>query len=550
MTLTRKIDLIKLYERHNCLIVDDMPEMRGAIKRMITTQGMARIDTAASSPEAVSMCETRTYSLIICDYNLSKSQDGQQLLENLRESKLLTPVGLFVMITAESSREMVLGAIESQPDDYITKPFMPRQLCLRLDRVLIKHEALLPIKKLFADKKYQEAIEQCDLMLEENSDFSLEINRLKGRILYLLGDLHKAREHYERIVEQRPLPWAMLGLAETLVELGAYDLAEIILNKIVKIDHRYVEAHDLLAKVHLAQSDIDKAQNELEQACQLSPKSALRQRKLANVAERNGDTKTSLKSYQQAIKWGANSIHEDDSDLFNFARKAAELVRTDSSKPARDIAEKALKQLARFEQENPDNLEIQLKADLIGASINQLLNKPNAEQQCEEVRKEFHKNTPDDPECHLDFVKVLQDSGDEDEAQEHLHAIAAEFADNKDVLTKIERTSSEPITDESRKKVALLTKSGIASYQSKDYLQASRTFQEALSVFPNHVGLNLNLVQVMLEQHNGEVSERDAASIERCFDRIKNIPSGDPQTARLQTLRIQFDSARRVENYQ
>jgi hypothetical protein len=54
----------------------------------------------------------------------------------------------------------------------------------------------------------------------------------------------------------------------------------------------------------------------------------------------------------------------------------------------------------------------------------------------------------------------------------------------------------------------------------------------------------------MLEQHNGEVSERDAASIERCFDRIKNIPSGDPQTARLQTLRIQFDSARRVENYQ
>ncbi|MCE2027905.1 tetratricopeptide repeat protein [Sessilibacter corallicola] len=549
MALTRKIDLIKLYETHTCLIVDDMPEMRGAIKRMIVSQGMARIDTAANAPEAISMCETRAYSMIICDYNLGKSQDGQQLLENLRHRKLLTPVGLFIMITAESSREMVLGAIESQPDDYITKPFTPKQLCLRLDRVLIKHEALLPIKKLFADKQYSEAVTLCEQMINNNSEFAFEINRMKGRILFLLGDLHRAREHYEKIVEQRPLPWAMLGLAETLVELGAYDHAEIILNKIVKIDHRYVEAHDLLARVHLEQSDIDKAQSELEQACELSPKSALRQRRLAHIAERNGDIKTSLKSYQQSIKWGSNSIHEDDSDLFNFARKAAELVRTDTSKPARDLADKAVKQLARMCQENPDNLEIQLKADLISASINQLLNKPNADQKSEEVRQQFHDNPPDDAECHLDFVKVLQDCGDDDEAQEHLQAMAAEFSEDKDVLTKIERSSSEPLTDESRKKVAILTKSGIASYQSKDYLQAGRTFQEALSVFPNHVGLNLNLVQVLLEQHNGKVNERDAASVERCFDRIQHIHESDPQAQRAQTLKAQFKEAKRVESY-
>ncbi len=549
MTLITKLELIKLYERHNCLIVDDMPEMRGAMKRMISTQGIARIDTAANAQEAMSMCRSRPYSLIICDYNLGRSQDGQQLLEALRAKKLLTPVGLFVMITAETSREMVLGAIESQPDDYVAKPFTPKQFCLRLDRVLIKHEALLPIKKLFAEKNYREAIEVCEKMLARGAKFAFEIERIKGRILFLLGELHKSREHYESIVEQRPLPWAMLGLAETLVELGAMDQAEIILQKVLAHDQRYVEARDLLARVHLSRSDIDKAQEEIEHACKLSPKSVLRHRKLAEIAEANGDVKTSTRSFQHAIKWGMNSIHEDESDVYNFARKAAHWARDSSTKESYEQAEKARKILTRKLKDNPDDLDVQLKGGLILSSLEQAMNKPTAEKSNHEARQLFRDNASDDADCHLDYVQALQDAGETEEAEDHLHAMAAEFAGESKVLAKIERAAATPVTQGSKEKVASLTKLGISAYQNKDYRQATRVFQEALAIFPNHPGLNLNLVQVLLEQYDGAVTQRDAALIKRCFERTQNVKEGDAQAARAKALQTQFGETRIVDHY-
>ena len=68
------------------------------------------------------MCSYKSYDIVLCDYNLGAGQDGQQLLEELRYRHKLKNTSLFVMITAESSRDMVLGALEYLPDDYLTKP--------------------------------------------------------------------------------------------------------------------------------------------------------------------------------------------------------------------------------------------------------------------------------------------------------------------------------------------------------------------------------------------------------------------------------------------
>ena len=47
--MPKKIDLIKQYAALNCLIVDDLPGMRGMIKRVVDNQGMKRVDTAATA---------------------------------------------------------------------------------------------------------------------------------------------------------------------------------------------------------------------------------------------------------------------------------------------------------------------------------------------------------------------------------------------------------------------------------------------------------------------------------------------------------------------
>ena len=118
-----------------CLVVDDMPDIRVALTKMLRTFGAEQIDFVANGDQAIEACSSRTYQLVLCDYNLGDGRDGQQVLEELRFRNQLNNTSIFVMVTAESSREMVLGALEYQPDDYITKPITLPFLRQRLDRV-------------------------------------------------------------------------------------------------------------------------------------------------------------------------------------------------------------------------------------------------------------------------------------------------------------------------------------------------------------------------------------------------------------------------------
>ena len=150
----RQIDAIKIYQKKSCLIIDDMNEVRGSLKRMLMTFGMSTIDTAATSKLAIDMCEHRDYDLVLCDYNLGDGQDGQQVLESLRFTKYLKNTSMFLMITAETSREMVLGALEYLPDDYLTKPITQAMLQNRLGRIIERHEDLYEIKHAIDQQEF------------------------------------------------------------------------------------------------------------------------------------------------------------------------------------------------------------------------------------------------------------------------------------------------------------------------------------------------------------------------------------------------------------
>ena len=143
-------------------------------------------------------------------------------------------------------------------------------------------------------------------------------------------------------------------------------------------------------------------------------------------------------------------------------------------------------------------------------------------------------------------MRLLQTSGEQSKAQDKLRALATQHADDRNFLRKLERLSAEPLSADARANVARLTKSGIAAYQNKEYNEASRIFKEALGLFPNHVGLNLNLVQVLLERSDNALGEKDSAQIKRCFERVKDIAEDNAQFARAQALKRQFEKARQA----
>ncbi len=109
--------------------------------------GVSSIDTAGNGSDALRLCKANAYDLILCDHNLGKGKTGQQVLEDLRYHRILDPLAVFILISAESSRSIVMAAYDYEPDEYLTKPITTRSLQRRLDRLMARRDKLGPIYK-------------------------------------------------------------------------------------------------------------------------------------------------------------------------------------------------------------------------------------------------------------------------------------------------------------------------------------------------------------------------------------------------------------------
>jgi len=458
----RQIDIIKIYNKKKCLVIDDFPEIRGSLTRILRNFGAESVDTAADGEEAIKLCNRNRYDIVMCDYNLGVGKDGQQVLEEVRYLRVLLMTSLFVMLTGESSREMVLGALECQPDDYITKPYTEASLRTRLNRAIVRHEALLPIKQSISDGDYKKALEYCNDMISAGSRYAADCIKMKGQLLFLLRQLKDAQQLYESVLDKKPLVWAKLGMGKTLLEMGKLDAAEDVLEDIIKEDSRYIEAHDLLSKVHASKHDNISAQKATEKASQVSPKSVHRHRELAELADVNGDDELSMKSHLNAIKWGSNSCYESSQDYFNYARKVSDVVRAkDSPSEGNGMVKQAMTYLERAKKKYSNAPEVEAQTSMVEAQLFQSQGKEAEAKEATEKSKYMYSNLKNPSvDASLEFARTLHTMNEEGQARAILTSLAATHADDEKLLRIIDGITSEPISDDGKQEATKLTKMG------------------------------------------------------------------------------------------
>jgi DNA-binding response OmpR family regulator len=112
------------------LVVDDEPSVRDVVVRYLRQAGYATLE-AGDGAEARSLLEHEMPSLIVLDLMLP-GIDGLSLCRWIRE-RSETPV---IMVTALGEESDRLTGLEVGADDYLTKPFSPRELVARVKAVL------------------------------------------------------------------------------------------------------------------------------------------------------------------------------------------------------------------------------------------------------------------------------------------------------------------------------------------------------------------------------------------------------------------------------
>jgi DNA-binding response OmpR family regulator len=117
---------------HAVLVVEDEREIRDLLRRYLERAGLA-VTTTGSGAEAMRLLEAGGVDLVVLDLGLP-DVDGTEVLRAARVGRRV-PV---VVLTARSAVEDRIRGLESGADDYVTKPFSPTEVVLRVQAVLAR----------------------------------------------------------------------------------------------------------------------------------------------------------------------------------------------------------------------------------------------------------------------------------------------------------------------------------------------------------------------------------------------------------------------------
>jgi two-component system phosphate regulon response regulator OmpR len=122
---------VTLADLPHLLVVDDDTRLRALLARYLGGQGHV-VTTAASAAQARACMRSLAFDLLVLDV-MMPGQNGIDFAKALRAEGCAMPI---LMLTARSEAEERIAGLEAGADDYLPKPFEPRELLLRIAAIM------------------------------------------------------------------------------------------------------------------------------------------------------------------------------------------------------------------------------------------------------------------------------------------------------------------------------------------------------------------------------------------------------------------------------
>jgi len=527
------------FSRMRVLIVDDFENFRMSMKRILLSFGVDKVDVTRNGNEAVRACADAKYDLILCDYNLGAGKNGQQVLEELRHLKLLKKTDIFIIVTADSSKEVVMSAIENQPDEYITKPFSQGVFKKRLQDTMEQKEAVLSINEALDRKDNLAAISLCETEISKKTKFRALCFKTMVHLHYLEGNLKLARQLYTESLSKRETIWAGIGLAKIEVAEKKYDDAELICHKIISNDSMNLAAHELLATIFEKKKELKNSQKSLELAVEISPLNIIRQNKLGDICVENLDIERAMGAYRCAVNLSEHSCHQSPDAYLNFGRCLADISDSDNSKHGKALFTEALEILKLTTKKYGDSSEVKIQSLLIearalsgqGYKLKALEVLEQAQALCDMPENNLSQRVS------LELARSLYSVDLTERAQQVLTKLAADNKSDEPLQKAISDMLEEPYGYKKKIRARQLNKTSIKQAKEGGYAAAIATLKLAITETPMHTALNLNLVQTQLKLFEQlSPSLADIELCKSCIQKVSHIGEGHKQYKRLASL--------------
>lgn len=496
-----------IYPAKRILIVDDQRPFLILLRGIINTLGAQSVVTVQNGESALSACRKEKFDIIIADLHLGAGRkNGYQLLEELRVRKMIRPECLFMMVSADSERPIVLGSLEQQPDDYLIKPFSQAQLHTRLTKAYTKKMTFAGIHQYIYNNQLDEAVAACRRLIASGTKYRQSCSQLLAEIYWRKQEYQQAEHLLTPLLKHRALPWLMLAMARTRYYLGEYQSAISLANDLVKNRKLEIAGHDLIAQAYLKLYRPDEAKVAINKALELSPLSIERQYQACEIGRISNDYQL-VKNASKAIwEQSKKSVHRDIAHLCTYIRSILDAAEhADDKKLRNKLQQEAMLVLHRSRNDEllsriQESFDYQAFEEIVTARVNfidgKLLEAKRSLAHSQQRLQDDHPNYPF--ALAPDSIKVMFDLGEFEEAI----ALTQKLEESGKQLDANTRYLLEQGNDDAKQRQLEYIKynqQGIDYYSQGKHQDAYKAFQLAQDSAPMNTGVALNLLQCILK---------------------------------------------------
>jgi len=540
-------------ENYKILIVDDFSQMRGTCRRMLMEFEPDEIDDCGNGDDAIAKMRQKKYDIVLCDYNLGTGKDGQQVLEEARHEAVLDYASIFMMITGENTKAMVMAAVEYEPDDYLTKPFTKEVLLKRLQRLIYRKQGLHQVGKALEEKEFDKALTICDELTEKHPKNTISLLKIKGSILYQMEDYAQAEQLYLDILNQHNLPWANMGLGKVHFEREEYTAAKEIFSTLVNESPNQVEAYDWLARTLEALGETVQAQTILQKASELSPQVLIRRQRLADIAIKNNDMDVAEIASKAAVKLSKGSSFKRPEDFTNLAK-----ILVDQKRDQR--AMQCLKQgRENFLQQTDAMLRLAVSESQVHHAVNREAQAKQSLSKTMDMLERRGEGEEISGPTSLEIAEACLSYGDPQAGMQIMQEAVENNHEDKDIIDRArEAFNKAGLAEEGAKmmqktitQIADINNQGAKLANEGKLEQAIDLFVNAAKKLPSNIVVNLNAVQALvLDLQKNDCNLERLELCQKYLSRVKNLDPSDKRYRRLlkqvQTLEKKCDQSQGV----
>ena len=492
------------YSNKNFLIIDNIKPSQDILTKFAMTLTTRQVDSTHYAQNIISLCLEKKYDIIFLGYDLGEKQkNGQQILEELRTSEVISRHCVVIIITAEISQAMVLAALEHKPDSYLCKPYTINNLHKRLNNCMIKKQFMFPIYQALENNDKNLSVTLIDEALTKNSPYRIECLGIKSRQFFELRQFNEAEKIYLAYQNEPNCQWADIGLGKIALENKDLSNAEIIFKNIIMQQPLYLPAYDWLAETYQKKFDNISAENTLAQAIQLSPRSVRRLNEYAGLCFDNEHYQNAAEAYQHVYNLAYNSIHHCPENALLFVKSLTYFTADLSLIEAKKMNNRAFSILSQMNRSfHQTALKVQsclLSACLLENIHDYSLAKEKLNQGMNLLNKE--RQNMDNNEL-TDIAYSLTKLKRNSKASQLLITVSQQ--EECESSAKIGQLTNEQLNENYTIKAQKALAVGKELYEKREYSKATNSLTEALVLFPNHKGIKLNLIQVLLSAYEDD----------------------------------------------